>query len=135
MGLDFAEHKLNFLLSRIVGDVTFTRARFEVPDGDHAAEAIADLEKLWQRQTATVVVEAHSDAALRLGRRYGVTAATERLLLVHYSDLALLADELAGYGPEVVVLEPESLKQAVISRLESTEFVHRDSERKRGSAA
>ncbi|MFC4244722.1 helix-turn-helix transcriptional regulator [Gryllotalpicola reticulitermitis] len=128
MGLDFADHRLNFLLSRIVGDVTATRERFEPPAGDHAAEALSELEKLWGRQTATVSVEPGSDAAMRLGKRYGATTADERVLVVHYSDLALLADELASYGPEVLVIEPDSLKQAVISRLESTEFVHRATE-------
>jgi proteasome accessory factor B len=134
MGLDavpserHGDHKLNFLLSRIVGDVTPTRERFTPPPGDHAAEALAELEQLWQRQTATVAVEPGSDAAMRLAKRYGTTPGDERVLVVHYSDLALLADELAGYGPEVLVVEPDFLKQAVLSRLESTEFAHAETQ-------
>jgi proteasome accessory factor B len=134
MGLDYADHKLTFLLSRIVGEVTYTRERFEPPPGDHSAEALRELEHLWQRNTATVAVEPGSDAAIRLARRYGGTA-DGRLLVVHYSDLSLLADELAGYGPEVTVLEPDHLKQAVVSRLEATEWAHRDADAAAGGAA
>lgn len=127
MGLDYAGHRLNFLLARIVGDVVSTRERFDPPAGDHGAEALRELEELWQRNTATVAVEPGSDAAMRLGRRYGGTP-DGRLLIVHYSDLALLADELAGFGPEVTVIEPDHVKQAVLSRLEATEWAHRDRE-------
>jgi proteasome accessory factor B len=141
MGLDYADRRLNFLLSRIVGDVTFTREHFEAPPGDHSAEALRELEEFWQRNTATIAMEPGSDAAVRLGRRYGGSTPDDGLLVVHYSDLALLADELAGYGPEVTVLEPAALAQAVLSRLEATEWAHRDGERRgtaqdaRGSAA
>jgi proteasome accessory factor B len=122
------EHRLTFLLSRIVGDVTPTRETFEAPPGDHGAEALRELEQLWQRNTATVAVEPGSDAAIRLGRRYGGTTPDGRVLIVHYSDLALLADELAGFGPEATVIEPDRLKQAVLSRLEATEWAHRTEE-------
>jgi len=118
------DRRLTFMLSRIVGEVTATRERFDPPAGDHAAEAMAELERLWQRQTATVAVEPGSDAAIRLSRRYGGTTPDERVLIVHYSDLALLADELAGFGPEATVIEPEHLKQAVTSRLDAVEFAH-----------
>lgn len=133
MGLDAVplgarEHKLTFLLSRIVGDVVSTHERFDAPAGDHGAEALAELEALWERNTATVAVEPGSDAAIRLGRRYGGTTADGRLLIVHYSDLTLLADELAGFGPEATVIEPDELKLAVLSRLEATEWAHRDRE-------
>ena len=128
MGLDYADRKLNFLLSRIIGDVTFTREHFEAPPGDHSTEALRELEEFWQRNTATIAVEPGSDAAIRLGRRYGGSTPDDGLLVVHYSDLALLADELAGYGPEVTVLEPPALAQAVLSRLEATEWAHRDRE-------
>jgi proteasome accessory factor B len=128
MGQDYADHKLTFLLSRIVGDVASTHERFEAPPGDHGSEALHELEQLWQRNTATVAVEPGSDAAIRLGRRYGGTTPDGRVLIVHYSDLALLADELAGYGPEATVIEPDFLKQAVVSRLEATAWAHRAGE-------
>ncbi len=43
-----------------------------------------------------------------------------RTLALHYVDEAILADELAGFGPEVLVLSPTSLRDAVIERLERT---------------
>ncbi|HEY0249048.1 MAG TPA: hypothetical protein VGC45_12375 [Gryllotalpicola sp.] len=54
---------------------------------------------------------------------------------MHYSDLALLADELAGYGPEAVVIEPDHLKQAVVSRLEATKWAHEAHDAREGGAA
>ena len=46
------------------------------------------------------------------------------ILRVHYVDLAILADELAGFGPEVLVLEPAALRDAVIERLKTTVADH-----------
>jgi proteasome accessory factor B len=43
---------------------------------------------------------------------------------VHYSDTALLADELAGYGPEVRVVSPPRLVDAVRQRLRVTVDAH-----------
>jgi proteasome accessory factor B len=45
-------------------------------------------------------------------------------LSVHYSDSNILADQLAGFGPEVVVLSPESLRIAVRDRLLTTARAH-----------
>ena len=35
-----------------------------------------------------------------------------------YVDVHILADELASYGPEVRVVEPETLRAEVVARLE-----------------
>jgi proteasome accessory factor B len=37
---------------------------------------------------------------------------------VHFVDINILADELAGAGPEVRVIAPEQLRRAVVERLE-----------------
>jgi len=125
-GLDHTDRPLTFLLSRIVGEVKPTRETFSPPPGDQAAHAVAELQRHWERHTATVRVDPGTDAAVRLGKRYGSGDPGETLLVVHYSDLALLADELAGYGPEAYVIEPEPLRQAVVSRLEATKWAHED---------
>ena len=39
-------------------------------------------------------------------------------------DEAILADELAGFGPEVLVLSPPELRDAVIERLQRVEQDH-----------
>ncbi len=45
-----------------------------------------------------------------------------------FVDLHILADELASYGPEVRVVEPASLRDAVISRLRAVVEAHTDTE-------
>jgi proteasome accessory factor B len=106
-----------FLLSRIVGPVApqaGTGGR-RADDGQGAV-ALAELDALWQAQTATIVVEPNSDAAVRLGKRGGPGPDTETVEL-HYTDLNILADELAAYGPEVLVRSPAALRDAVLTRL------------------
>ena len=45
-------------------------------------------------------------------------------LELHYSDVNIFADELAGFGPEVLVIGPPELRAAVIARLERTAADH-----------
>ncbi|MBW4033559.1 MAG: WYL domain-containing protein [Acidobacteria bacterium] len=122
------DHK-TFLLRRIVGPVMAGKAT-SVRPGDHAAAALTALEEVWERSVADVVVVSDSDAATRLANRRG----TERLprsagtadeqLRLHFVDANILADELAGFGPEVLVLSPPELRAAVIARLERTAADH-----------
>lgn len=114
-----------FLLSRIVGEIVLTRESFEQPEPGHAVRALDELQELWQAGVAIAEVEPGSDAAARLGKSYGTGELGETRLVVHYSDLALLADELAGYGPEVLVVEPAELRDAVVERLRRTAAAHR----------
>lgn len=106
----------NFLLRRILGQVTSGAAAPSVK-GDIVAETVAGLERLWELQTAEVVVQPDTDAARRLTRRRGTDAAVDGRLRVHYVDLAVLADELSSFGPEVLVLSPPELVTAVKDRL------------------
>lgn len=110
-----------FLLSRIVGDVTVTDRPFTVEPGDHAARALEQLEQLWRDNVADLEVAEGTDAAVRLGNRFGVQAGIVR---AHYTDLDIFADELAGYGPEVLVRAPEPLRAAVRERLERAWHAH-----------
>ncbi|MGN6326150.1 helix-turn-helix transcriptional regulator [Pseudolysinimonas sp.] len=111
-----------FLLRRIVGRVTTGRPAPERP-GDHAAAAIAGLEEVWRRGVAEVEVERDTDAATRLGNRrdserLGPTTDGGERLRLHFVDMAILADDLAGFGPEVLVIDPPELRAAVLERLE-----------------
>lgn len=114
-----------YLLRRIVGQVELGKPAPARP-GDHAAAALAGLEEVWERGVAEVEVTCDSDAATRLSNRRGterLTAesdAAEARLRLHYVDLEILADELAGFGPEVLVVSPSELRDAVIARLERT---------------
>jgi proteasome accessory factor B len=122
------EHKM-FLLRRIVGSVVSGKAAAP-PEGDQAALALASLEEIWERGTAEVEVTCETDAATRLANRRGTEEVSvsadgsTRLLRLHYVDAAILADELAGFGPEVLVLSPIELRDAVVERLQRVERDH-----------
>jgi proteasome accessory factor B len=105
-----------YLLRRIVGPVTVTSRRFTPPVGDQAAIGLAELAQVWNANTAVVRVVAGSDAATRLMRRRGTEASGTELTL-HFADAAILADELAELGPEVLVLSPQAVLDAVRERL------------------
>ncbi|SDI02209.1 helix-turn-helix transcriptional regulator [Agrococcus jejuensis] len=115
-----------FLMRRIVSDVQASRPRepFAVPDGA-ADAALEDLERIWASATARVRVLPGSDAEVRLARRRDTTVEGDELTL-HHADTNLLADELAGYGAEVVVLHPPLLAELVRERLERIRDAHAD---------
>lgn len=113
----------NFLLRRIVGPVQTGKAAPD-RDGDFYAEAIEGLERVWEEGVAEVRVAPDTDAAVRLVRRRGAEDLGEGRLRLHWVDLAILADELAAFGPEVVVLSPPELRSAVIERLDRTAADH-----------
>ena len=128
-GDDAEGARKTYLLRRIVGPVELGRAA-PVRPGDHAAAALAGLDLVWERGVAEVDVICESDAATRLANRRGTERVTvagdaaEARLQLHYVDLNILADELAGFGPEVLVVSPPELRDAVVSRLERTERDH-----------
>ena len=113
-----------FLLRRIVSKVETTGTTFELPTGDLSGVALRELEDIWNGNTAVVEVVPGSDAATRLHKRRGTVETAPATLELHFSDANILADELAGFGPEVFVVSPESLRDAVRSRLELTEADH-----------
>lgn len=121
-------HKM-FLLRRIVGAVTAGKATTP-REGDQAALALAGLDELWERSDAEIEVLCDTDAATRLANRRGTEEVSvspdgsTRRLRLRYVDDAILADELAGFGPEVLVLSPPELRDMVIDRLERTERDH-----------
>lgn len=111
-----------FLLSRIVGEVQPTREVFDARLRDGAGDkAVAGLDEVAQRNSALLEVNPGSEAALRLGRR---STPAEQGITVPYVDVHVFADELASYGPEVRVVEPDELRDQVIRRLERTLAVH-----------
>jgi proteasome accessory factor B len=113
----------NFLLRRIVTPVTTTNTKYGAFPASATEAAKAELDEIWETRTAVVTVEPGSDAATRLSKRPSTTANGDALTL-HYSDIDLFADELAGYGPEVLVESPQELRVAVSSRLERTAADH-----------
>ena len=115
-----------FLLSRIVGDVqTLQGASFDAPPADIQDRVLADLQELRLANAADLAVRAGSDAEVRLGKRAVASDEDAGVIRLHYTDAAIFADELASYGPEVRVLAPASLRDAVRERLEAVVTAHR----------
>lgn len=112
-----------FLLRRIVGQPQLLRPA-AIPSGDHAKAALAALEARWREHTALLRLAPGSDAALRWSHHRDAETDDDGVTRMHYVDLAILADELAGFGPEIEVLEPAELRDAVIARLTETARQH-----------
>ena len=126
-GIDVAiEEDRMFLLSRIVGKVKMTATSFDPSLRDGAGErALGGLEAVAAQNSALLEVTPGTEASLRLGRR--ATPATQGIR-VPFVDMHILADELASYGPEVRVVEPAPLRDAVISRLTAVVEANTDAE-------
>ncbi|WP_068479701.1 helix-turn-helix transcriptional regulator [Pseudoclavibacter helvolus] len=118
-----------FLLSRIVspprqvGDVDASRYQGVSPER-HAARALDELAELASRQRATLEVREGSDAEVRLCSGTPASTGTWRPVELGYTDLSLLADRLAAFGPEIRVTTPPELKQLVTSRLTKVVAAH-----------
>lgn len=123
-----------FVLSRIEGPVRKTGPFGEGRriDPDAAARALRALEAHAGSQLAEIALAPGGDAEVRLGRRgrpaEGAPSrpAPEHWTVIElgYSDIELFADELAGYGPELAVLGPPTLRAEVIRRLEAVVAEH-----------
>ena len=109
-----------FRLSRIVGEVAPTgpAGSYDVPPGSEIREAASALTPARQTNLARVRVRRGSGYGLR--RR----AAAEQpwsdgwdLLTVPFADDGVLADEVAGYGADAVLLEPQAVRDRVVARL------------------
>ena len=122
-GFDLAQGDVRtFLLSRIVSDVAITRTTFDLALREGAGErALTGLAQLATRQQALLEIAPGTEAALRLTRR--ATPAGQGIR-VPYVDVHIFADELASYGPEVRVVEPDDLRDQVIARLQRTVRIH-----------
>lgn len=113
-----------FLLRRITGPVRATGARAPAAGADETARALAELEEVLAAHVAVVEAEPDSDAATRLRGRRGASTRADGALALHYTDLAILADELAAAGPEVLVIDPPELRDAVLARLGAVVAAH-----------
>ena len=116
-----------FLLSRIVGAVKVVAGgTFDAPAPGQAEHALAELERVWLNNVATLSIVPGTDAELRLGKRTGVSRAESGEYTLHFTDLDIVADELASFGPEVFVRSPESLRDAVLMRLQKIANIHEE---------
>lgn len=120
---DTGERK-TFLLRRIVTEVSATGKSFAASTDDEAERGLRELDEVWASHLVQVRVEEGTDAATRLHKQRGAGMTKDGTLLLHYVDLNILADELTGYGPEVVVVSPPELVEAVRTRLSAVAAAH-----------
>lgn len=111
-----------FRLSRIVGDVAAVGDAGVVtpPEGLDLRSMVADMAVEEPRETARVSLR--PGAGWQLRREATATTDDPRregwtIVEVGFSDPERFADRLAGYGPDAVVLSPDSARDAVIRRL------------------
>lgn len=119
-----------FLLQRMVGLVRAADVSAAAPDTSWAsAREIADrcdqsawakaardgLDEQWKTNVAELDVRPATEASVRLADQ--LEAIGDGLFQMHYTDAGLLADELAGFGADVLVHSPAALRQGVIDRL------------------
>lgn len=110
-----------FRLSRVQGDVRTTgaSASYKVPEGTDIHELAASLAPADPQQQATLLIR--QGAALRLRRHVtGMEAGTPQgwdRVQVPYGRTDAMADEILGFGADVVVVSPEDLRDLVVGRL------------------
>jgi proteasome accessory factor B len=115
-----------FRLSRIEGDVQVVKgaAPYAVPADHRAREMIRSTVGEQQVNSATVRVRAERGHAMR--RR--ATASRElgpwTVLEVPYGDGEIFAEEVCGYGPDVVVDAPAEVRDLVVARLRHAIAAH-----------
>ena len=120
VGLDLdRQAPRQFRLSRVVGTPkpVGPPEAFEPPEGVDLAEIVAGQDT---GEEHLVVVRARPGTAIGLRRHaisLGGADGDEDRLELRTNDLYRLADELASYGPDVVVEQPAEVRAAVIERL------------------
>jgi proteasome accessory factor B len=113
-----------FRLSRIVGAVKFCgpSGSVTVPDGADVRELVRDWDSPVREHTAVLRVRSGAGVGLRQHassvRADGEAAADGwDLVTTRFADVGSFADYAAWFGPDVVVLDPPDLREAVIARL------------------
>jgi proteasome accessory factor B len=118
-----------FRLSRIVGAVRATGrpGAYTPPAGvdliSHVARWSGPVEHTGR---ATVVVRPGRAAGLRRWARETSTGPDGDRLVLAYTEAESLAGMLVGYGPDVRVLDPPEVREAVIQRLKEIAARHDD---------
>jgi proteasome accessory factor B len=113
-----------FRLSRIAGPVRPVGAAgdVQVPEGVDFRSEVAVTLRDSPRETATVSVRPGSGVALRrraTEERRGLAAEGWDELTVGFADPESFAQEIVAYGPDVVVVQPAAVRDAVVRRLQS----------------
>lgn len=112
-----------FRLSRIDSAVVGTgpTGAFEIPPG-HEPRMLVEATQSPALAQRTAVLRVRAGAGNALRRRAATVRDDDRgegwsLVDVQFQDLDRLADEVAGFGPDVVACSPADLREAVVRRL------------------
>ncbi len=108
-----------FRLSRVSGPVTATgpAGAFTVPADLDLVAMAASLGAEAPTRTATVRIRHGTAAGLRRAASRVLPADGSDVLELPFSDSDALAERLAGYAADVVVLSPADVRSAVVGRL------------------
>jgi proteasome accessory factor B len=108
-----------FRLSRIVDDVrpVGRPGGYAVPPDHRAQEMIRSTVGDQPTRTAAVRVREGRGQALRRRGHEGATEHGWTALDVPFTDADAFADEVSGYGPDVVVDAPDEVRDLVVARL------------------
>jgi proteasome accessory factor B len=112
-----------FRLGRIAGPVKFCgpAGSVTVPDGTDVRELVGDRDSVpAPERTAALRVRTGAGADLRrhaISVRAHDTEPGWDLVTTRFTDVGWFADSAAEFGPDVVVLDPPDLREAVIRRL------------------
>lgn len=115
-----------FRLSRVTGavEVDGPPGAYGPPPDGAVHDALANLDAVHGELSAvggTATIRVRAGAGLGLRRRVpgGEAGSVDGwdVLDLPYGDAGVLADEVVGYGPDVVVVAPQELRDAVVERL------------------
>ncbi|MDR7086927.1 proteasome accessory factor B [Aeromicrobium panaciterrae] len=111
-----------FRLSRVIGDVKTTGSpgSYEVPEGTDMKDLARGLFPTPPDEAAVLRIRKGRGLSLRRLAEQ-VTSINEDLdeVAIRYSSDWELASEVASYGPDVVVISPASVRDAVVKRLQA----------------
>jgi proteasome accessory factor B len=116
-----------FRLSRVAGEVRRIGrpGGYAVPSDHSAREMIRTTVGVQERRSATVRVREGRGQSLR--RRATGSSPTDggwSRLEVGFADADAFADEVSGYGPDVVVEQPQDVRDLVVRRLSGAVAAH-----------
>lgn len=109
----------NFLLKRIVSEVDIQDVNFESPAKSDLEQALQDLRKHTESQSARIKVKPNSAAWFHFDLTGDQTEVTKS-----YMDLHLLAAELMEFVDEIEVIEPIALSELIRSKLTAVRDSH-----------
>ena len=121
-----------FRLSRIEGAVTRDGrdGSYDVP-ADHEPRAMISR-LVAERDLQPSVLRVRAGAGHTLRRRARTVGDIDddwSLVDVDFADTEALADEVAGFGPDVLVEQPLELREAVVRRLQGAVTAHQEAAR------